>query len=355
MALRERVAAIVDPPPPPPPPNEPRTRRTLRSSTLFSPTVGTTADIPVALTDIPPWLDTRPPPPEMQESSQTLLSQTQVQADDGLLTITATTVPGTRAHNDDGFLPISATRGRGTTKAAAAFLPPATVGIPDRGPPNTYASLDDGLSVATPDRQEDELQPVTGRAVADSTTIQAVVDKSFDDFYGPDAPTDPTTLRFRGLFDDGARMVDRILSDINEEQKRHEERTSQQMLSTCGTLRAEVSTLQMETGDALILLRRETTDALTTALNLLRKETTDSLTIFKQETVTRIEMTAALQPTINSFAGLTATAHRLEAWVTNLAESSARATQDILVLRRDLDGGALWLTSLRWRDNRNRR
>ncbi len=60
------------PPPPPTPPNEPRNRRTLRSSTSFSPTVGTTDDVPVAPTDIPgttddvpaaptdipPWLDT---------------------------------------------------------------------------------------------------------------------------------------------------------------------------------------------------------------------------------------------------------------------------------------------------------
>ena len=52
-------------------------------------------------------------------------------------------------------------------------------------------SLDDGSSVATQDRHEDDLQPITGRTVADSTTIQAVVDKSFDDFYGPDTPTDP--------------------------------------------------------------------------------------------------------------------------------------------------------------------
>ena len=193
----------------------------------FSPPVGTTADIPVAPTDIPPGLDTRPPPPETQDSSQTLLTQTQPRADDGILTTTTTTVPGTRDHDDDGFVPVSATRGRGTTKASAAFLPPATVGIPDRGPPNTYVSLDDGLLVATQDRQEDELRPNTDRAVADSTTIQAVVDKSFDDFYGPVAPTDPTTIRFRGLFDDGARMIDRMLADINEEQKRHEERTTQ--------------------------------------------------------------------------------------------------------------------------------
>jgi hypothetical protein len=89
-------------------------------------------------------------------------------------------------------------------------------------------------------------------------TIQAVVNKSFDDFYGPDAPSDPTSLRFKGLFDDGARMVDRILTDINEEQKRHKERTIQQLktmhksaVSTRGTLRAEVTTLRSETEDAL--------------------------------------------------------------------------------------------------------
>jgi hypothetical protein len=97
---------------------------------------------------------------------------------------------------------------------------------------------------------------------------------------------------------------------------------SQQMLSTRGALRADVTSLKTETGNALLLLQRETTDALNTALNLLRRETADNLTIFKQEMVT------ALEPTINSFAGLTATAHKLEATVTTLAESSARATQD---------------------------
>ena len=50
-------------------------------------------------------------------------------------------------------------------------------------------------------------------------------------------------------------------------------------------------------------------------------------------------MTAMLQPMINSFAGLTSTAHRLDETVTGLSEASARATQDILVLRRDIDGG----------------
>jgi len=209
----------------------------------------------------------------------------------------------------------------------------------------------------SPDRPGEELRPVEGRKVDDLATIQAVVNKSFDDFYGPDAPSDPTSLRFKGLFDDGARMVDRILTDINEEQKRHEERTTQQLetmheseVSTRGTLRAEVTTLRSETEDALKLLWRETREALdkllatttastSAALDLILGKTTSTLTTFQTKTVTKTEMMEMLQPMINSFAGLTATAHRLEATVTSLSESSARATQDILVLRRDLDGG----------------
>ena len=256
-----------------------------------------------------------------------------MQADDGILTTTTTTVPVTRDHDDDGFVPVFATRGRGTTKASAAFLPPATVGIPDRGPPNTYTSLDDGSLAATQDRQEDKLRPNTGRAMADSTTIQAVVDKWFNDFYGPDAPTNPTTIRFRGLFDDGARMIDRMLADINEEQQRHEERTTQQLetmhesdMSARGTIREMVTTLRSETDDALILLRRETTEA----LDRLLKETTAA---------TSVAIKLIMQPMINSIDGLTATANKLEAKVTGLSESSARATQDILVLCRHLDGG----------------
>ena len=259
-----------------------------------------------------------------------------------------------RATDDDGFLPVTTTRGRGTTKAAAAFLPSETVGIPHQeGPNNAFTAFDDASSVATPDRPGEELRPVKGRKVDDSATIQAVVNKSFDDFYGPDAPS----LRFKGLFDNGARMVDRILTDINEEQKRHEERTTQQLetmhesaVSTRGTLRAEVTTLRSETEDTLKLLRRETREALDqllatmtastlAALNLILEKTTSTLTTFQTKTVTKTEMMETLQPMINSFAGLTSTAHRLEETVTGLSESSAQATQDILVLRQDLDGG----------------
>ena len=355
MALQERVATIVDPPLPPPPPNEPRLQsaRTLRSSTSFSPMVGATADLPVAPPDVPPWFD----PPDTQDSSQLLLSQTQVQDGNGFLPITTTAVPAllppeTQATDDDGFVPITATRGRSTTKAAEVFLPPETVGIPQRGPQNTYAALDNASSVAIPDRHGDELRPVAGRAAA-SATIQAVIGKSFDDFYGPGAPTDPTTLCFKGLFDDGARMVDRILTDIHKEQKRHEAHTSQQIatlegleLFTHGALRADVTLLKTEMEEALILLRREAsaaltvlTDSMSAALTVLRRETTDTFTLFRTETVTRTEVREALQLTLNSFAGLTSSAKKLEAAVTGLSESSARATQDMLVIRQELDGG----------------
>jgi len=99
-----------------------------------------------------------------------------------------------RATDDDGFLPVTAMRG---TKAAAAFLSPDTIGIPHQEGP--HHAFDDASSVATPDRPGEKLRPVEGRKVDDSATIQAVVNKSFDDFYGPDAPSDPTSLHFKGL------------------------------------------------------------------------------------------------------------------------------------------------------------
>ena len=234
----------------------------------------------------------------------------QIHDNDALLHITTTAAATIqplelRATEDDGFLPVTATRGRGTTKASAAFLPPETVGIPHQeGTNNAFAAFDDASLVATPDRPGDELRPVEGGKGIDSATIQAVVNKSFDDFYGPDAPSDPTSLRFKGLFDDGARMVDRILTNISEEQKRHEERTTQQLetihkseVSTRSTLRADVTTLRSETEDALILLRRETREALdkllatktastSAALDLILEKTTSMLTTFQTTTVT---------------------------------------------------------------------
>ena len=142
-------------------------------------------------------------------------------------------------------------------------------------------------------------------------------------------PKDPTPLRIKGLFDDGACVVDRLLTDIKEEHKWHVTCTSQQITSleesemfTCRAIRADVTSLQTETGNALTLLR-----------TLLRTETKDALTLLQTET------REALSLTFNSISGLTASALKLDQDVTGLLESSARATQDILELRQKLTGG----------------
>ena len=55
-------------------------------------------------------------------------------------------------------------------------------------------------------------------------------------------------------------------------------------------------------------------------------------------TLLRTEMGDALGPAFNTLSGLVALARKLEQEVTGLMESSARATQDILELRQELDG-----------------
>jgi hypothetical protein len=128
--------------------------------------------------------------------------------------------------------------------AAAVFLPPETVGVP-QVPTNAFAALadgssvgtpdrhgveliDDGSSVGTPERPSIELRPVAGSVAADSESIRALLDKSFDEFFGPNSPPAPTPLHIKGLFDAGVRWVDRLLSDIHKEHNRHATRTDQQ-------------------------------------------------------------------------------------------------------------------------------
>ena len=227
-----------------------------------------TVDPPVALTnlgiplDVPPWLDTGPLPPDTQNSSQLLLSRTQAPDSDVIFLVTSTRGRGTTtaaAETDsNGFLPVSSTRGRGTTTAAAVFLPPATVGVPQGDPPNAYAALDNASLVETPDCHGDGLRTVTGIATADAESIKALLGKSFDEFFGPDSSPVPTPLRIKGLFDAGAWLVDRLLSDIHKEHHRHATCIDQQFMSiresalfTRGALHADVTLLRTETEEAL--------------------------------------------------------------------------------------------------------
>ena len=119
--------------------------------------------------NVPPSVDTGPPPPDTQNSSPSLLSHTQ-------------------APDSKGFVTVTSTRCRGTTTAAAAFLPPATVGVPHENPPNAFAALDDTSSVGTPERHGDELRPVADSVDADSESLRALLDKSFDEFLAPTPP-----------------------------------------------------------------------------------------------------------------------------------------------------------------------
>ena len=121
------------------------------------------------------------------------------------------------------------------------------------------------------------------------------------EFFGPDSPPAPTPLRIKGSFNAGARLVDRLLSDINKEHHRHATRTDQQFTSiresaifTRGALRADVTLLQTETEEAL-------------------------------------------NPAICNLSGLAALAQKSEQDITGLLETSARTTQDILELRQEID------------------
>jgi len=257
-------------------------------ATAVPPAVPMNLGIPL---NVPPWLDTGPTSPDTQHSTQ--------------------------SPDSDGFLTITSSRGR-AMMATAAFLPPETVGVPQGFPTNAFAALAEGSSVGTPDghgiellddgssvgtteRHSNELRPVAGSVAADLGSIRALLEKSFNEFFGPDSPPAPTPLRIKGLFDAGARLVDRLLSEINEEHHRHATRTDQQLTSitdsalfTRGALRADVALLQAETEEALV-------------------------------------------PAFCTLSGLAATAQRLEQNITSLMETSARTTQDMLELRREVD------------------
>ena len=233
--------------------------------------------------NVPPSVDTGPPPPDTQNSSPSLLSCTQ-------------------ARDSEGFVTVTSTRGRGTTTAAAAFLPPETVGVPQENPSNAFAALDDTSSVETPERQGNELRTIASLAATDYGSIQALLDKSFDEFFGPDSPPAPTPLRIKGLFDAGARVVDRLLSEIHEEHHRHATRTDHHLASI-------KDSAQFDRG------------ALRADVTLLRQETED-----------------ALGPTICNLSGLAALAQKSEKEIHDLMASSAKNTQAIQELRQEIDG-----------------
>jgi hypothetical protein len=63
------------------------------------------------------------------------------------------------------------------------------------------------------------------------TSLQALLDNSYEALFG----TDPTTItegspiRFKELFDNGARVINRLMSDIQVDQERHQSQLDHQI------------------------------------------------------------------------------------------------------------------------------
>ena len=140
------------------------------------------------------------------------------------------------------------------TSATQAVPPPALVDVPHHRT-NAFGALGDASSVdgdSLPKEADDD-----GIPVADGS-LQAVIDASFAAVFGPDSSTMPTPRRIKSLFDEGARVVDRILSDIRGDQDRHVARVDNHVSALTdsaqydrGALRAKMAMLRTETEDAL--------------------------------------------------------------------------------------------------------
>jgi hypothetical protein len=209
VAPADKVAYNVDPPRPPPPSDN--RRATLRSATK-SP--------PVASTFVAPAADiTSPPPHAMQLSSPMLLSQP-------------------APSDGNGFLLVAESRGHRMTPATRAVPPHMPVGV-QVTMANAYEALSTVSSVISADPQKekgekgdkgDSLQtlPTTDRveeiAPMAYPSLQALLENLYETFFGPDATSmaASTPLRFKELFDSGARAINRLMSDIQADHSQHQ-------------------------------------------------------------------------------------------------------------------------------------
>jgi hypothetical protein len=178
---------------------------------------------------------------------------------------------------------------------------------------------------------------------ADSESIRAILDKSFDEFFGPDSPPAPTTLRIKGLFDAGARLVDRLLSDIHKEHYRHATRTDQQLKSikdsavfTRGALRADVTLLRTETENALGPAFCNLS-GLATMAQKLEQDITGLMETSAKTTHDMLELRQEINE-CGTLSGLAAMARQLEQDIIRILETSAKNAQAILQLRQEIAG-----------------
>ena len=195
----------------------------------------------------------------------------------------------------DGFVPVTATRGQGITLAALAVPPPEIVGV-HTPHPNVFEALGDASSV-NGDSLTKDADGVDVPIVHDS--LQAIIDASFEAFFGPDSTTAPTPRRLKGLFDDGAQVVDWLVSEIRGDHEKHVARLDNQVSDlkesaqfNRGALRADIALLWKETEDALGPtvwdLSRLAAMACQTALDVqsliaASEETTNAMHVLRQE------------------------------------------------------------------------
>jgi hypothetical protein len=98
------------------------------------------------------------------------------------------------------------------------------------------------------------------------TSLQALLDNSYEALFGTDPMmmTEGSPVRFKELFDNGARVIDRLMLDIQVDQERHQSRLDHQiqdirtknldmqsLVNVEGSLREAIERLKHETAGAL--------------------------------------------------------------------------------------------------------
>jgi hypothetical protein len=130
------------------------------------------------------------------------------------------------------------------------------------------------------------------------TSLQALVDNSYETYFGSESAMLPagTPLRLKELFDEGARVLDQLLSDIQTKQHRHQARIDQR-LQDIHAAQVDPQSLQSVEDSlraAMATLERDTAQAFTPTITTLAeaaKENAKAITDIR--TLTLPAMTAA--------------------------------------------------------------
>ncbi len=121
----------------------------------------------------------------------------------------------------DGYLLVAATRGHCMMPSAMAGRHPASVSI-QANTTNAFEALSAVSSgiLTGPQRDTSPTPPLIDTigiiAPMAYTSLQALLDNSYEAFFGmdPTLMTEGSPIRFKELFDNGARVIDRLMSDI---------------------------------------------------------------------------------------------------------------------------------------------